>query len=447
MRAFRGGTHAGEHCAKKICFVVMGYGEKTDFRTQRVLNLDKTYNGIIKPAAQAAGLECIRADDVIHSGVIDGPMYEMLLRADVVVADVSTANENAVYELGVRHALRPHTTIVMAESGFRFPFDISHVRIRTYKHLGEGIDFEEAIARRNELQAAIEELLANPKCDSPIFAFLPELARQGHGGDHGSPLPDYDPGRDLPAASVVREQALAARARGDWFAAKALWEGVRSLLGDDPFVVQQLALATYKSKQPDAERALEEAGEILRRLHPNETVDAETLGLWGSIHKRLYELRQDPVLLDEALRAYGRGYELRHDHYNGINYALLLDMRAVRTLSRSQEIPDRAHAITDWILAERVRHDIIPQCEAALHNGLADDQGQPDRIETFWRRATLIEAYAGTGQEAKAAELKTKALSDAPEGWMCGTLEEQLDKLDKLDKLRRRSPLDFITAS
>jgi hypothetical protein len=37
-------------------------------------------------------------------------MYEQLLKADVVVADLSTSNRNAIYELGVRHALRPYTT-------------------------------------------------------------------------------------------------------------------------------------------------------------------------------------------------------------------------------------------------------------------------------------------------------------------------------------------------
>ena len=72
---------------KKICFVVMGFGEKPDFATSRTLDLDKTYRVIIKKAVEEAGLECIRADDVIHSGTIDAPMYRLLLEADVVVAD------------------------------------------------------------------------------------------------------------------------------------------------------------------------------------------------------------------------------------------------------------------------------------------------------------------------------------------------------------------------
>jgi hypothetical protein len=35
---------------KQVCFVVMGFGKKTDYPTGRVINLDKSYQYIIKPA-------------------------------------------------------------------------------------------------------------------------------------------------------------------------------------------------------------------------------------------------------------------------------------------------------------------------------------------------------------------------------------------------------------
>ena len=107
------------------CFVVMGFGKKTDFETGRVLDLDQSYLSLIKPAVEAARLKCIRADEIVHSGLIDVPMYEQLLKADVVVADISTSNRNAVYELGVRHALRPYTTVIIAEEQMmKSPFSI-----------------------------------------------------------------------------------------------------------------------------------------------------------------------------------------------------------------------------------------------------------------------------------------------------------------------------------
>jgi hypothetical protein len=69
----------------------MGFGKKPDFESGRTLDLDKIYKSIIKPSVEAAGMTCIRADDIIHSGPIDVPMYEQLPNADVVVADLSVA--------------------------------------------------------------------------------------------------------------------------------------------------------------------------------------------------------------------------------------------------------------------------------------------------------------------------------------------------------------------
>src|SRR5689334_4799559 len=130
---------------QRRCFVVMGFGTKTDLATGRKLNLDKSYHALIKPVVESKGLLCIRADEIKHSGEIDLPMYQQLLMADVVVADISTANPNALYELGLRHALRPRTTIVISEEQMRYPFDLNHILINKYTHLGENIDYFEVL--------------------------------------------------------------------------------------------------------------------------------------------------------------------------------------------------------------------------------------------------------------------------------------------------------------
>src|SRR5262245_50328250 len=161
--------------AKGTCFVVMGFGKKTDFETGRTLDLNLTYSYIIKPAVTAAGLQCIRADEIKHSGPIDVPMYEQLLNADVVIADLSTSNKNAYYELGVRHALRPYTTIVIFEDGIKtFPFDVNHVLIQQYHHMGEGIDFGEVERFRKVLTDVIVSVYGQSprRHDSPVYTFL-----------------------------------------------------------------------------------------------------------------------------------------------------------------------------------------------------------------------------------------------------------------------------------
>jgi hypothetical protein len=37
------------------CFVVMGFGKKTDFETGRVLDLDQSYKNLMKPAVRRTG--------------------------------------------------------------------------------------------------------------------------------------------------------------------------------------------------------------------------------------------------------------------------------------------------------------------------------------------------------------------------------------------------------
>ena len=157
------------------CFVIMGFGQKTDLATGRVLDLDKSYKNIIKPAVTSAGYECIRADEIQHSGDIDVPMYEMLFEADLVVADLSTANLNAIFELGVRHALKPRATIIMAESKFTIPFDASHIVVRHYDHLGTAIDYDEAMRMQRVLTTLINALKTGDAVDSPVYTLFARL--------------------------------------------------------------------------------------------------------------------------------------------------------------------------------------------------------------------------------------------------------------------------------
>ncbi|MGZ5219310.1 MAG: hypothetical protein ACXWC7_04500 [Chitinophagaceae bacterium] len=157
---------------QRRCFVVMGFGTKTDYATGRKLDLNKSYRLLIKPVVEEKGLVCIRADEIRHSGSIDVPMYRELLKADVVIADLSTANVNAFYELGIRHALRPHTTICISEDKMVYPFDLNHVKITSYTHLGEGIEYEEVERFRKLLGETLQAVLDKKEPDSPVYTYL-----------------------------------------------------------------------------------------------------------------------------------------------------------------------------------------------------------------------------------------------------------------------------------
>ena len=430
------------------CFVVMGFGKKTDFETGRVLDLDKTYRNIIKPAAEAAHLKCVRADEIVHSGLIDVPMYEQLLEADVVVADLSTSNKNAYYELGIRHALKPFTTIIIAEDGIKtFPFDVNHVAVRQYHHLGEDIGFDEVMKFRGVLTDAIDTILKREeqKPDSPIYSLLdldpPALRKakekDGSGEQPAAAAMGAKNSEAVPNAThkVLMDQVAAAQAAKDFVTARALLTTVLNLMRqtdpnrpDDPTIVQQLALITYKSEQPSPKDALLAAKKLLESLSPETSNDTETLGLWGGVHKRLCELEPDSTHLDEAIRAYSRGFYLRNDYYNGINQAYLLNVRAASSTNR-------AEAIADFVQAQRIRNEVLPIAEKLL-----ESENLPPN-DKYWATATVAEAHFGLGNEVKGQEALEKAFALNPAKWMRETTEGQLQKLKKmLDD----SPLKYV---
>lgn len=411
----------------KTCFVVMGFGKKTDFETGRVLDLDKTYRNIIKPAAEAAGLECVRADEIKHSGLIDVPMYEQLLKADVVVADLSTSNCNACYELGVRHALKPFTTIIIAESKFKYPFDFSHIAIRSYVHLGEGIDYDEVTSFRAKLQDAIQTIASQPKNDSPVYEFLkihpPSIATAM---DEAPKIaaPPAAPAANAPdqTVSALMTQVDTAFANKQFILAKTLLQAIRTLLPTDSYIIQKLALATYKSEFPNPRAALEEAREVLRTLDPKGSNDTETLGLWGAIHKRLWELTNDPINLTESIFAYEKGFYLKNDYYNGINLAYLLNLRAA--LPKASV----ADSIADFVLAERTRRTVITMCHQLLDSEKERGRPLPDH---YWIAATLGEALFGTGDRDAANKVLNEAYAGADASWMADSTRDQIAKLEK----------------
>ena len=100
---------------------------------------------------------------------------------------------------------------------------------------------------------------------------------------------------------------------------------------------------TYKSRTPSTIDALREARQILETLQPETSGDPETLGLWGAIHKRLWEETSDRAALDEGIAAYERGFYMKRDYYTGINYAFMLDDRA-----HVQDAPEKRRPITFW---------------------------------------------------------------------------------------------------
>jgi tetratricopeptide (TPR) repeat protein len=237
--------------------------------------------------------------------------------------------------------------------------------------------------------------------------------------------------------SEMMQRVDEAQKKGDWVKAKMLLEEIRemrragasetSATSEDPYILQRLALATYKSKYPNPEEALKGARDLLVPLEPQTYNDTETLGLWGSVHKRLWELTRDGSYLDEAVRAYERGFSLRKDYYNGINYAFLLNVRG----AGANRAGKNAEADVDFAEAQRACQQVVQICEDWLAQNPKPDERREIEAK-YWVLATLAEAHYGLGENDAAEQRLEEAYAIAPGEWMKESTKDQLAKLREL---------------
>ncbi|MGB4911000.1 MAG: tetratricopeptide repeat protein, partial [Candidatus Dechloromonas phosphoritropha] len=113
-------------------FIAMPFGTKpgTDGRD---IDFNRIYSELLKPALEAAGCEVFRADEEQRAGDIRTDMFQELLVADLVLADLTLDNPNVWYELGVRHALRARGVVLVQGPRPTSPFDIYTDRKLRYR--------------------------------------------------------------------------------------------------------------------------------------------------------------------------------------------------------------------------------------------------------------------------------------------------------------------------
>ena len=134
------------------------------------IDFDDVWHGLIEPALPD-GWTAFRADEINRPGLIDQVYIERLLDADLVVADITFANPNVYYELGIRQALSPRGTLLIAHRGTYKPFDVRNQTIEEYVYAG-GVttDGPKFVAKLHDaLVRGAEE------SRSPVHLFLPGL--------------------------------------------------------------------------------------------------------------------------------------------------------------------------------------------------------------------------------------------------------------------------------
>ena len=158
-------------------FVVMPFGKKKG-GDGSLYDFNAIYQTLIKPALELAAFEPFRADEATTSGDILTDMFQELLLADLVLADLSIDNANAFYELGIRHAFRKRGVVHIQAGRAYMPFDIFNVRTLPYHITPEGIPDPEYLEK--DIQAIARMTRDTWASDrdaihSPIFNLLTGL--------------------------------------------------------------------------------------------------------------------------------------------------------------------------------------------------------------------------------------------------------------------------------
>lgn len=433
-------------------FVVMPYGRKQD------IDFDRVYRDFIRPALEKAGFQAFRSDEEVKAGNIRAEMFQELLLADLVIADISIDNPNVWYELGVRHALKARGVVIAHCGRDVQPFD-TYTDRKLHYHLKDGAPdparLEEDI-RSLAAMAARTAAAWHGERISPVFYHLPNLQepdwktlRVGNAVEFWEIQGAWEqrveearlrnrPGNILVLAEeapveallleACRKAARALRGMGQFGFALEQAEKALAIKPDDLESQREKGMLLGKMGRREAAKAWLED---LRKKHPR---DAETAALFGRIVKETWmeswKLADIPArrreaaagndgLLREALEAYLAGFRCDPCHYySGINALTLSHLLRHLTGTGAEDRFLRS-------LGGGVRWAV----ECAL-NAKPDD---------YWARATLGDLEVLEGEAAEVSRAYRDAVAVAAGEWFSlDSTYQQLRLLASLDFRREQ---------
>jgi hypothetical protein len=410
----------------------MPFGRKMD-AAGRVTNFDSIYHKLIVPAVERADLEPMRADEEKIGGTIHKPMFERLMLCQYAVADITGANPNVFYELGIRHALRPRSTVILFLAGTVLPFDIALVRGISYRtdDSGEPVDIESTIASiAGQLQAARDD----PHSDSPIFQLVDVVpyAQIDHAkADVFRSVVDYSKRYKERLATAVRKGAAAVQEIASGHELRNLYEVEAGIIVDlflslRDVKAYQAMIDLYERMPPPLQRArlmreqvgfalnregrFDEAERTLTGVIEEYGPSSETNGLLGRIYKDRWEIARAagrPAakgLLRRAIDTYLAGFEADwRDAFPGVNAVSLMEL---------QDEPDRRQAE----LLPVVRYSAMRKAR---------------RNADYWDYATLLELAVIGRDYAEAERQLAEALGMARASWELETTARNLASIRK----------------
>ena len=330
-------------------FIVRPFGTKSG------IDFDQVEKELIRPAMEQAGLTGGTTGEFLQQGNIRADMFEQLLIADLVIADISIHNANVFYELGIRHALREKRTFLIKSNVANepdVPFDLKTDRYLAY-------DAKDPRGALDLLAAALKLSLDSQEADSPVYQLLPDLQpadpntvvavpadfreeveraeATNRAGDLQLLAAELD-GFDWRAAGL-RIVGHAQFALKDWAGAKVTWQAVRDY--DDMDVEANTLLATIFHRLGDLVSSDQAVERALQNRTSTAAERAEIRALMGRNAKNQWEKSWAEIpdveqaqkaalmspFVEQALDLYGQGFlEDRNHFYSGLNALAMVTM-------------------------------------------------------------------------------------------------------------------------
>jgi tetratricopeptide (TPR) repeat protein len=415
---------------KPHAFIAMPFGSKPGSDSQ-LIDFNRVYDELLKPALEAAGLEVFRADKEQRAGDILTDMFQELLMADLVVADLTLENPNVWYELGVRHALRARGVVLVAGGKVPAAFDLYTNRKLRYS-LRHGVPDPDTLEEEKAaLAAMVRETMESwhGRKISPVYQLLPQLqepnwkllrigdvceywerydawenriqlARKAKCIGDMLILADEAPVAAFRAEAWIRAGSALRRAASFAFALEQLDRGLEiepenlEGLQEKGICLQRLASAGVPGHSLDRARSHYDA---VLKTFPD---DAETWSLLGRVDKDAWtavwrvpgtapetmraDAADESALLRAAIDSYTSGYRRNlGNYYSGIN------------------------ALTLMHLYRHLTSDVRYDADMANMTGAVRfaAQHETDQRQLFWARATLgdLEVLVGTPDSVCAA--------------------------------------------
>lgn len=416
-------------------FIIRPFDIKKDTAGKEI-NFNRVEDELIKPVLERLKFTGGTTAEITEQGNIREDMFEELLKADLVIADISIHNANVFYELGIRHALRDKYTYLIRCRADDTPFDLRTDRYLEY-------DRDDPKAACDSLYEGLNNTVQGDRKDSPVFQLLPrleaqdwtrlivvpegfreEVERVAKNGCTGDLMLLADETKAFYwAPQGLRDVGNALFNLKAYDAARDVWESLKERLLTTDFEVEQ-KLATVYQRLKDLTRSDQAVNRALKSEKSTSYERAELYSLRGSNEKTRWMENWVPEqekglaafrsrYLESARDCYWQGFkeDLNH-YYSGINalsfITILLNLaeRYPQEWSDSYETDKEADdALAEFkTLQEEMTAAVNLSVEAARErlkrNNVTDvwleltaadlcflTQNRPTRVATVYRKA------------------------------------------------------------